>query len=232
MNRDEAKQLLPWYAVGALDADETRAVEAHLADSSELTQELTELQVLHRSVGDVAADEPEFRPELINDALRQIDAYEASRTAATATSSEPGLLQRSMEWLRETLVTGWVESPRGARVAIAVQFAVLLVLGGVLLQPDSRGPGLQGQEFGTLAGGAATDVAAGGTAFTVTFQPESTELQLRGMLADLDAEIIAGPSAQGGYTIRVEQTAAAEIVGVLEQLRANTDVVRFATELE
>ena len=66
----------------------------------------------------------------------------------------------------------------------------------------------------------------------MTFQPESTELQLRGMLADLDAEIIAGPSAQGGYTIRVEQTAAAEIVGVLEQLRANTDVVRFATELE
>lgn len=228
MNRDEAKQLLPWYAVGALDADEMRAVEAHLADSFELKQELTELQILHRSVGDVAADEPEFRPELINDALRQIDEYEASRTAAVATT--PGLLSRSIEWLRETLVTGWVESPRGARVAIAVQFAVLLVLGGVLLQPE--GPAPQGQEYGTLAGGAATDVSAGGTALTVTFQPETTELQLRGMMADLDADIIAGPSAQGSYTIRVEETSETEIAGVLEQLRANPDVVRYAAELE
>jgi hypothetical protein len=234
MNRDEAKQLLPWYAVGALDADEARAVEAHLADSSELKRELTHLQVLHRSVGEVAADEPEFRPALINDALRQIDEYEASRrsTASRSISAEPGPLQRAIEWLRETLVTGWADSPRGARVAIAVQFAVLLVLGGVLLTPDGDMPGPGDPSFATLSGDSQSRGPTGGTAITVIFQPQATEQQMRGMMADLDADIVAGPTAQGNYTIRVDETDEAGVTAVLEQLRSNADVVKFAAERE
>ena len=99
MNKEEAKTLLPWFAAGALEADEARAVEAHLQASPELQQELAELKVLQRAVGEVADSEPVFRPALINDALRQIDEYEATAPGTCRAESvrRPGLITQAIE---------------------------------------------------------------------------------------------------------------------------------------
>jgi len=225
MNREDAQKLLPWFAVGALDSDEARAVEAHLEDSPELQRELAELQVLEREVGEVRGHEPAFRPAMINDALRRIDEYEATRVAP----AEPGVFARAVEWLRETLVGGWVGSPGGARLAIAAQFALILMLGGVLLAPQT--PDRGDATFATSAGGNGADVIAG-TTLTVTFHPDATEQRMRAALADVGGEIVAGPSTQGGYQVRIESTEAADIARAVMQLREQTEVVRFAAELE
>jgi len=225
MNREDAQKLLPWFAVGALDSDEARAVEAHLEDSPELRRELAELQVLEREVSEVREHEPAFRPAMIDDALRRIDEYEGSRTAPAM----PGVFERAIEWLRETLVGGWVGSPGGARLAIAAQFALILMLGGILLAPQA--PDRSDATFATAAGGNGADAIAG-TTLTVTFQPDATEQRMRAALADIGGEIVAGPSSQGGYQVRIESVDTAEIGRAVEQLRERTDVVRFAAELE
>lgn len=235
MNQEEARTLLPWFAANALDADEARTVEAHVQASPELQQELAELQVLQQAVSDVADSEPAFRPELINDALRQIDEYEATRPApASARVSSPGLLTKAVEWLRETLVDGWVRAPAGARLAMVAQFALILVLGGVLLTPT--GPGTSSDPVYTTAAGKPGDgpAEAAGTALIIDFQPTVTEQRISELLADVGGEIVAGPSAQGRYTIRVAAESGADIEQVLGTLRSNSnqDAVRFVTKTE
>jgi anti-sigma factor RsiW len=232
MNQEEAKTLLPWFAAGALDADETRAVEAHLQASPELRQELAEFQVLQRSVEDVADDEPVFNPSLIDDAFRQIDAYEAQRPATAPPGLLiTGLLNKAVEWLRETLVGGWVNAPSGARLAMVAQFALILILGGVLLTPT--GPGTDGDPgFRTAARSANGADDAAGTTLVIVFQPTVTEQRMSELLADVGGEIVAGPSAGGNYTIRVKAESDADVTRALDTLRGNPDAVRFATKSE
>ncbi len=235
MNKEEAKTLLPWFASGALDADETRAVKAHLQASRELRQELAEFQVLQQSVSQVADGEPVFDPSLIDDAFRQIDAYEAQRPApASPGLVPPNLVTKAVEWLRETLVGGWMNAPAGARLAMVVQFALILVLGGVLLTPT--GPGTQEPDnaaWSTAAGRSTNGPGdPAGTALVIVFQPTVTEQQIRALLADVGGEIVAGPSAGGNYTIRVKAEADADVAQALDTLRGRADAVRFATQAE
>lgn len=233
MNKDEAQKLLPWFAVGALDADEARAVEAHLQESPELQRELRELQVLESEVVRMSADEPEFRPALINDAWRQIDAYESTREARSAAPAAPGLFERAVNWLRETLVGGWVEAPAGARLAMVAQFALILILGGVLLMPPGAGPdGGEAAYVTSSAGNAADAGLTGGATIAVMFEPTVTELQMREALAEVGGEIVAGPSLQGSYSIRIESTDTVDVERALEQLRGQSDIVRFAAPVE
>ncbi len=228
MNKEEARELLPWFAANALDADEARTVEAHLQASPELQQELAELDVLQQSVNDVAASEPAFRPTLINDALRQIDEYEATREVPTT----PGLFTQAINWLRETLVDGWVSAPSGARLAMVAQFALILVLGGVLLTPTGPGTG-DDPAYSTAAAQPTSGPSnAAGTVISIIFQPTVTELQIRELLANVDGEITAGPSAGGNYMIHVPAESDTDIKQVLNTLRSNPDAVRFATKSE
>ncbi len=228
MNKEEAKTLLAWFAADALDADETRAVEAHLQASPELRQELAELQVLQRSVGTIADGEPVFRPALINDALRQIDEYEATRSTPDSSS----LPAKAIDWLRETLVDGWVRAPTGARFAMAAQFALILVLGGVLLKPtgpDANDDAVYSTAAARPINGA---VDATGTTLVVVFQPTVTERRMRELLADIGGEIVAGPSVRGSYTIRLQTESDTDTVQALETLRGHSDAVRFAMQSE
>jgi len=224
MNKEEAKTLLPWFAAGALDADETRAIEAHLQASPELRRELAEIRVLQRTVGTIGDEEPVFRPALINDAFRQIDEYEATRPAPDS----PNPLVKAVDWLRETLVDGWVRAPAGARVAIVAQFALLLILGGILL--TSPGTGTNGdQVYSTAAARSPGGPAATGTRLVVVFQPTATEQQIRELLTNVGGKIVAGPSARGSYTILLSTTLEEDTMQSLGTLRAHPDTVRFAT---
>lgn len=58
MNHREAESLLPWLAAGTLEAVETLAVEAHVADCEQCTVELLELGNLHEAVAAVPFSVP------------------------------------------------------------------------------------------------------------------------------------------------------------------------------
>ena len=74
MNRQEAEELLPWFVAGALDAEETRAVQAFI-DSGEISaEELESVSALATTVAASAADEPAYDPGILS-ALGSGDLY-------------------------------------------------------------------------------------------------------------------------------------------------------------
>jgi hypothetical protein len=221
MNADEIRELLPWYAAGALSPAERRAVEAELRQSPALRNELEEYRRLKGAVAEADAEVPELRPELIERTWRSIDAYEQTkkRTRARAQDSE-GWLVRA----RRQLFGGWEGLPLGGRLAIAAQFAVILVLGGVLIGIGSR------DRTYTVASGQTTVTAAQGPRFMVVFQPEAPESAIRELLESAQLEIVAGPSAEQGYVLAA--TAKVDPAATVARLRSASNVVRFAAPIE
>ena len=227
MNKDEAKNLLPWYAVGALDADEVRAVDAFLNDSAELQQELAQLRVLNDVVAEVGDDEPVFRSELINDALARIETVEQLKPTRAPVVDESMKKQHGgvVAWLRETLVGGWQESPGGARLAIAVQFAFILGLGVVLLTPTGTDAPLGPADGVVLVGG--DDVIGQGPEISLSFIPDLTVAAMVNVINDIGGQIVAGPSTQGIYTIRLPGVDEQQLNETVARLREDTAAIRF-----
>ncbi len=212
MNRDEVRRNLPWYAAGSLAADETAAVEAELARSPELRRELEEWQAIESAAAAPRAGEPEFRGH-VAEAWARIEEHE--RTERRAKARAPLAVLRA--WLRGT----WLAMPVGGRVALAVQFGLLLAVGTAAFEFSQRAQ----SPFRTLAGG--HTIAAAGPVLTVAFEPTATEAQLRALLTGIDAEVIAGPTAEQLYRIEL-RTPSASAESALRRLRAAHGVVRFA----
>jgi len=230
MKPEEVRDLLPSYATGALGAEQAKQVEAELQADAELRQELAEWRVLRSVVADVGDDEPEFRPELIHDMHRRIDAYEDGRNAARVESqpksnriaaADTGALET---WI-EKLAGFWNATPFVAQVAVAAQFAALAVIIGFVSLGPSDDAG-----FVTASGGSAG--VADGRSVSVVFQPEASFGEVQALLELTGGQIVAGPSGQNAYLLNLGDVDDAEVERLLETLRGNNAVVRFAAPLE
>lgn len=212
MNENELRELLPWYAADSLEPEERAEVEAALAADEGLRAELAEIQVVHAAVGDTTG-EAQWNPALITRTLARVDVYEAERAA-------PEGLARIGVWLRENLFAGWSGVPTFAKAALAVQFALLLALGGSwLTQPDASG--------GYTTVGLDPDAAQ----IKLAFQPGIEEATLREILREIDGRIVDGPSALGLYTVELrglDKQQDEEIGALLAELLARKDVIRGA----
>ena len=224
MKPEEARELLPWYAAGALEPAEARKVEALLRQSPQLDQELAEWRALQSNVASVGDDEPAFRPELIEDAHRRIDAYEHEKLAARRERKASQRDTRTSSWVGAVFGL-WNATPFGVRVAVAAQFAALAVLAGLLV---TRGPGEA--TFETASG--TNPAVDAGRRITVVFQPESSARDIQSLLAEAGAQIVAGPSGQDAYVLDLGDVDEQQLARTLEQLRSSTAVVRFATPIE
>jgi hypothetical protein len=212
MKHEEANDLLSWYATGTLDATESEAVEAHVVDCTRCGAELAELRFLHVAVAEDGAEEPAFRPELIQNALAQID-----REARDERSSD-GVLAPLAGWFNTFAARfAWSGTPAFARYALVGQLALVVGLAAVLVlrQPVE-------QEYGTLSGGAPqTDQIV---RYSLVFAPEVREGDLRLLLQEVEAELVAGPSSLGVYTIGVRAEVDQETV--LARLR-DSELIAF-----
>lgn len=207
MKHEEANDLLSWYATGTLDTTESDAVEAHVADCAECGAELTELRFLHVAVAEDGGEEPAFRPELVQNALAQID-----REARDVRRGEGFLAGLAEQFSAFAERFAWSGTPVFARYALAGQLVLVVGLAAILVlqQPVE-------QEYGTLSGGAGqTDQLV---RYSLVFAPEVSESDLRLLLQESEVELVAGPSSLGVYTIGVR--AALDQTTVLARLRAS-----------
>lgn len=225
MNTEEARELLPWYAAGALSPAEEKAVEAQLRQSPILRSELDEYRRLKTTVASTD-DVPEFPPQLIQKTLAEIDAFERTKhgvTRAASSSARPGLFAR----LREQVEGFWAPLTTGGRLAFAAQFAIILVLGGVLVGTWLRETSYQ------VASGPDRPVAAKAGEFKVIFQPEATEQAIRALLDSAQLEIVSGPSTEQVYVLAsTTEENKVDAGATLKQLREASSVVRSANRVE
>lgn len=195
MNQDQARELLPWYAAGSLDTEEAQQVADLVEQSPELKQELSQLRLVQDAVADVGEEEPQFRPQMIQEALAQIDEMEANKVVSISWNKR--VKQAASDYLSRLQ---WEATPAFAKAAVFAQVALVGLLSVALLNSNS---GEQVAE--TLSGDSVT--ADSRQTINVSFNEGVTEIALRQYLNSLGAEIVSGPSALGIYTIAVNETA-------------------------
>ena len=196
MKHSEAIDLLAWYVAGTLEPMENEGVEAHVDECDECRAELREMRLLHEAVAEVGADEPAYRPQLVDEALATIRRVEARPQAREPARRSPfDAVARFVGDFVDSI--SWRATPAFAKVAIAGQFALLAALAVFVVREGPRDDG-----FRTASGTSSTIV---GARFTVQFRDDATLVAIGQALANLDAEIVAGPTASGLYTIVVPE---------------------------
>lgn len=209
MNRREAEELLPWFVAGTLDVDETLAVKAFIDSGEIAADEIHELVLLNESVAATGAEEPDFDPQILRRTLSQLDGVAQaprsdfldrlnnpdSRSQPDSGAAPTGMFASLLERLQ------WSLTPPLARVAIGAQFALVMGLVVALTLGDGAGQGTEETGFEVVSGEVAGD-------FTIAFTPAATEQQIRRLLTDNGAGIVAGPSALGIYTLEISASVA------------------------
>ncbi len=178
------REMIPLYINGRLSESEETAFEEALANNAALKQELAEFE-------EIAALYPEVEeavPFPSDDKVfaRIMDNIEAQEKK-TAPADPPMLFAKLADFFRTTFF-----SPRVAWAVAGVQLVLLITLVGTL--PDK-------QDYQTLSSGQSTNAAS--QRLNVVFDENALEKEMRGLLEKIDADIIAGPMANGLYVIEV-----------------------------
>lgn len=184
------REMMPLYINGRLSDSEETAFEEALANNAVLKKELAEFE-------EIAALYPEMEetvPFPSDDKVfaRIMDNIEAQDKKAVP-GDPPMIVEKLTEFFRTTFF-----SPRVAWAVAGVQLVLLITLVGTL--PDK-------QDYQTLSSGQSTSAAS--QRLNVVFDENVLEKEMRGLLEKIDANIIAGPMANGLYVIEVrtiEQT--------------------------
>lgn len=192
---EELNLNLPFYVNGTLDADEAARVEAALAQDDVLKADAALLTALR---DDMQAETHRSPGEFgLARLMRDVARDEAAPVSAPAAANSPVPIQ-SRTWVWQ----------------IAAAVAMALFVGQSLMLSRDQAAGGGGYEL-------ASAPAAPG--LVVSFSPNATEAQIRGLLLDLGLEINGGPSALGLY--RLGQAESENLDAEALALRGATGIV-------
>jgi anti-sigma factor RsiW len=170
---ERVQLLLPWYAKATLSEQETAEVDLHLGQCAECRAELAEERAL---AGAIAALPLETERGWAAVAQR-LD--EKPRRAPGASS---------LAFFRRRIPAGWA----GGAALAAASITVALMTTVPPRMPVERTYTAMGSPRENAPGNA-----------VVMFSPDTSERQLRGLVAGAGARIVDGPTAAGGYVLRV-----------------------------
>ena len=219
----DAAAILPWYVNGTLTQEERQAVEDHLAGCVLCSEELVTLLKVQAGLRWELADAPDPSSPLWGKVKGRMVAPPAATDQSISATGRP---ERRLAWawladlLRPPLRPGWALA---AIVLIAVQTAVIVSL--MARRPSGGIP-----EYRTLTGPTTPGQPSGPRVrVRVAFVEQAPEQAIRAALGQLNATIVNGPTAAGFYLIDVPLDAAGKSAkGVLQVLRGNSEVIRFA----
>jgi hypothetical protein len=171
----EAEELLPWYAVGQINAEERLVVEEHLSSCADCRNQLT---IERRLIQEFRSLEPQM---------------EAGWTRLRA-RIEPPPRRRDRRASFAAPVWAFVRHPAVAALA-AAQFAFLVLGAGLLLW-------LSRPTYHTLGSPSPAPAAAD---VIVMFRADATAEDIKSTLRAANASIVDGPTAADAYLLRVPQ---------------------------
>lgn len=180
---EAARALLPWYAAGRLDADDSAAVRQHLAVCQACRTELEFERRLHAAA---ALADGGAMPSPDGGAAPAPDMEAAlARLLPRLEASPPGPVH---PWWRRLAANdaSWL------RWAVAAQFAVITGLAVLLARPAA--------DHGNYH---VLGAAAAGGNLVVVFKPETAERELRRILQANGAHVVDGPTVTDAYLLSV-----------------------------
>jgi anti-sigma factor RsiW len=197
---DEWRELIPLYLNGRLSERERKEFEDCLQQYPELKREFREFSDIKEAYKGIEKEVSIPSHFLYQRILRKVESEAA----------EPlPFLVKVKDFFRNSF-----SSPRVSWGVAAVQLAIILLLLVNLFRGD-------GYVTLTLEDSLKNE----GTGIHVVFDMESQEREIREVLQKINGTIVAGPSPEGLYTIKVEKKQ--EVEEALKLLR-ETKFVRFA----
>lgn len=198
----EARDLLPWFVIGALDENETRVVEEHLRACAACRSELEWERQLR------AANNAPLSGRDVDRAFAALRA----RLPAPVRRVTPGeRLRRWFERKRPRPWLGW---------ALAAQAAAIIGLGTALVA--GRAPSDAPHLYRALS----RPVGAEPARLVVAFAPQTQIGDVRRVLLASGARIVDGPTAADAYILAV---APERLEAAVQQLRAENSVLLVAS---
>ena len=214
MSRSEhlaVQELLPWLVNGTLGPAEQEAVRRHLDQCAECRMEAERCRHLAAELERTSVPAPAPHPAQLARLGERIARGDLDREDPLPPARLPG----PDDHVR-------TRTPRLARWLIGVEAAALVVC---LFWIGSSGgaprPLPAAGAFHTLSSPSVNRTAS----VRVVFAPDATEHEIRGLLLEVRAEIVSGPSALGAYGLALAPTAAGESrEDVIARLRAHPRV--------
>lgn len=205
--------LLPAYLNGTLGADEHRWVDEQLAASAEARAELAELRTLQGGLRAHWDAEPAPSSSARSRVMAAISSGESARTAVRSPQA-PGFGARLSDWLSALFAPRWM--PAAALALMVLQLGLIVALAN--LRPlAGTGPG------GVIPRGGGLGPPE--TRLKLVLQGDARQSDVTTLLRDLRAHIVAGPDAEGAYTVAVPTTNADRVNEKLVLARSRSDVV-------
>jgi Putative zinc-finger len=192
-----AMSLLPWWVNGTLQGEEMVAVERHLRDCPRCQREVEWLRELQQACAD--NDTTQEAAHAFQALQQKLGATERSPGIEAALPARSGARGRTRSWLP------W---------AVAIQFVLILVLGSWLF--STRPPLATYRTLGV------SDTRSMVGNVVIKFAPRTPVAELRRILLDGGAQIVAGPSEEGAYVLHVSSS---RQDAVLQALRAESAVM-------
>ena len=204
ISHDKAIELIPWFINGTLPGTERVLVERHVRQCLPCRSALQEQQQLATLV----REQPTI-PLAADQGFERLMARVDDEVAHSERRQAAG-------------IPSWSSLSNRWALAAAVLVAVLGATTWILtLDPGASGE----QEFVTLTQNSTDETIR----LDIIFADNVTETTMRALVRDLAATIVAGPSAAGRYTLRLDTTAidTSELNAIIDRLN-HDDRVRFA----
>lgn len=194
LTHQAVQELLPWFVMNTLDADEMALVQEHLRTCTQCQSDADWQHKLRAAapqsvaIPDVGHALARLRPRL------EAPQRQPERHALSAFLLR--LSRTSAPWMR------W---------AVLGQAVMIVILTTILLVPPEdgiapyRGLGTPGSATGNIV---------------VMFNPETTERELRQILQESGARVVDGPTVADAYVLSVPSTQKKRAIGILRSKRA------------
>ena len=184
--------VLPWFVNGTLEDPEKGLVEHHLQDCVRCQREVEWLRMVNVSYAE--GDE--------NLACEQAWGELKARLGPGSSPWER-LRVKLNNWKMPRVIQTW------APWVAALELALILVVGGAFLNPDSSG------RYHTLAAG--SEAATTKARLVVMFESNSTVDEANRILHEADARVIDGPTATDAYVLSISNDRFDSVVNQLHR---------------
>jgi anti-sigma factor RsiW len=204
-------KLLPWFVTGRLSGDDAQRIERHLESCAACRAELAEQRELSMHI---RRDEPVLlAPQAsLQKMMARIDAIAATKNeldiepAPQLPSAMPTKVRR-YRWLA---------------IAAALQAVTIAFLLTMVLRQTTQE--MTAPRFNTLT--TASTANESGSSLRVVFKPETQAGAMQSLLRSVNAQVTAGPTEAGVYTLRLANEAnEREVARALSQVRADKSVI-------